>query len=189
MIYKGTVLDACVLYPASVRDILLRLAAESLYRPKWTADINEEWKRNLLDNREDLDRKSLDKTIDSMNRAFRDAQITGYQGLVQAISLPDPDDRHVVAAAIRCNADLIVTENIRDFPEEKLKQYDIDVQRPDTFILNLIDLDLEACCIAHKKQRKALDRPPKTREEMRDTLSQAGLKESADVLYSDCKGN
>ena len=121
-----------------------------------------------------------------MNRAFRDAEITGYQELIKVISLPDPNDRHVVAAAIRCNADLIVTENLKDFPNEELKQYDIDVQSPDTFIQNLIDLDLESCCIALRKQRKALNDPPKTREDMRDTLQQAGLQESADFLYRNC---
>lgn len=141
MIYKGTftvVLDACVLYPASVRDILLRLASENLYRPKWTEEINNEWKRNLLNKREDLNRESLDSTVERMNGAFRDAQITGYRDLIEVINLPDPNDRHVVAAAIRCNAD---------------------------------------------KQSA------QTREEVRDTLRQAGLEESANLLYTNCENN
>lgn len=192
MIHRGTftvVLDACVLYPASVRDILLRLASEDLYRPKWTEEINNEWIRNLLDNREDLNRESLESTIATMNRAFRDAQVTGYQALTEAVTLPDPDDRHVVAAAIRCNADLIVTENLTDFPQDKLAPYDIDIQDPDLFIQNLIDLDLGACCLAFRKQREALNNPPKTREEMRDTLDHAGLEKSAKLLYSNCENN
>ena len=158
MIHKGNftvLLDACVLYPAPIRDLLLRLADEDLNRPKWTDEINDEWKRNLLRNRVDLDRESLDETIDTMNRAFKDANVRGYSNLVEAITLPDPDDRHVFAVAIRCNADLILTENLKDFPEEELSNYDIEVQRPDNFILNLIDLDLEKCCKAFKKQREA----------------------------------
>lgn len=190
MIYKGTftvILDACVLYPASVRDLLLRLATKNLYRPKWTEDINEEWVRNLLDNREDLTREKLNYIVKTMNQAFRDAQVSNYEKLIKAIELPDSNDRHVVAAAIRCNADLIVTENTKDFPEAELGKYDIEVQRTDSFIQNLIDLDLEACCSAFRKQRESLKNPPKTREELRDTLSQAGLVESSELLYSECK--
>jgi|AntRauTorcE11897_2_1112592.scaffolds.fasta_scaffold07057_2 predicted nucleic acid-binding protein len=192
MIYKGTftvVLDACVLYPAPLRDLLLRLASENLYRPKWTDEINDEWKRNLLKNRKDLDKESLDNTINLMNKAFGDAKVRGYINLIDAIKLPDADDRHVFAAAIRCNADLIVTENLRDFPAEELGQYDIGVQNSDTFIQNLIGLDVEACCRAFRKQREALDNPPKTKEEMRDALQRSGLQESADFLYVNCKNN
>jgi predicted nucleic acid-binding protein len=190
MIYKGTftvILDACVLYPAPLRDLLLRLATEGLYRPKWTDKINDEWKRNLLKNRSDLEEESLNHTIDLMNRTFKDAKVTNYNKLIGVLELPDPDDRHVFAAAIRCGADLIVTENLKDFPKEQLSEYDIDVQSPDIFIQHLIDLDWEACCRALVKQKRSLNNPPKTREEMRDTFKQIGIPNSADLLYSECK--
>jgi predicted nucleic acid-binding protein len=190
MIYKGTftvILDACVLYPAPLRDLLLRLATEGLYRPKWTDKINDEWKRNLLKNRSDLEEESLNHTIDLMNRTFKDAKVTNYNKLIGVLELPDPDDRHVFAAAIRCGADLIVTENLKDFPKEQISEYDIDVQSPDIFIQHLIDLDWEACCRALVKQKRSLNNPPKTREEMRDTFKQIGIPNSADLLYSECK--
>ncbi len=190
MIYDGTftvILDACVLYPAPLRDLLLRLAAEGLYCPKWTDEINDEWKRNLLENRDDLEEGVLNRTIKIMDNVFRDANVINYSKFIEVIDLPDPNDRHVFAAAIRTGADLVVTENLKDFPKEQLSQYDIDVQSPDIFIRNLIDLDQEACCRALKKQRKSLDNPPKTREEMRDTFIQVGIPNSADLLYSECK--
>lgn len=189
MIYKGSftaVLDACVLYPASLRDLLLRLAKEELYRPKWTDEINNEWKRNLLAKRNDLEEQRLNRTVDLMNKAFSDARITGYKPLISSIDLPDKDDRHVVAAAVRCNADVIITENVSDFPDDKVGPFDIEIQTPDLFIRNLIDLDLNACCRALDKQIRALKRQPKTREEMRDTLINVGLKDSATFLYTHC---
>lgn len=194
MIHKGNfrvVLDACVLYPAPVRDILLWLAHEYLYRPKWSKQINDEWKRNLLEKRDDLEEDRIDATLDKMNKVFPDAKVKGYEKLICSVEdIPDPDDRHVVAAAIRCNADLIVTENIKDFPEEELlDEYDIGVQKADDFILSLIELDLEVCCKALKKQREELSDPPKTREEMRDTLKKCSLKKSAEYLYSNCDTN
>lgn len=103
MIHKGNftvVLDACVLYPAPVRDILLRLAQENLYRPKWSKEINDEWKRNLLENREDLEEEKIDRTIDVMNKAFADANVDRFKNLICSVELPDPDDRHVVAAEL-----------------------------------------------------------------------------------------
>lgn len=190
MIYKGSftvVIDACVLYPASLRDLLLRLAAEYLYRPKWTEEINDEWKRNLLGKRNDITSESLDYTIQEMNRAFKDAEIVNYKQLIKAIDLPDSDDEHVLAAAIKCNADLILTENLKDFPEEELAKYEIEAQKPDTFIQNLIDLDLEACCKALSKQREALNNPPQSKEDMRATLQNVGLTSSADLLFEKCQ--
>src|SRR5699024_1436421 len=168
MIYKSTftaILDACVLYPASLRDLLLRLAAEDLYRPKWTDEINDEWKRNLLENRDDLEEDTLNHTIRLMNNAFRDAKVSNYKKFIEVINLPDPNDRHVLAAAVRCGADLVVTDNLKDFPKAQLSQFDVEAQEPDTFIQNLIDLDTEASCRALKKQREALKNPPKTQEE------------------------
>lgn len=188
-IHKGTftvVLDACVLYPAPLRDLLLHLAWQGLYRPKWTNEINDEWKRNLLKNRNNIEEEALNRTINKMDEAFEDAQVTNYRKFIEILELPDPNDRHVLAAAIRCGAHLIVTENLKDFPEEKLAQYDIEVQSSDIFIQNLIDLDLEACCEAIKKQRESLNNPPKTREEMRENLGQVGIPNSAALLYSKC---
>jgi PIN domain len=100
------VLDANVLYPAPLRDYLLHLASLELYKPTWTKDIQEEWIRNLLINRPDLKRENLEITQDAMNSAFPDANIINYEELISSLSLPDDKDRHILAAAIRGNADV-----------------------------------------------------------------------------------
>ena len=115
------ILDANVLYPAPIRDLLLHLANVELYIPKWTEIIQEEWISNLLLKRTDLKRESLEKTKEAMNAAFPDSNITNFQEIIDSLSLPDKDDRHIVAAAIRSKADVIVTFNIKDFPKGYLK--------------------------------------------------------------------
>ncbi len=100
-----TILDADVLYPAPLRDYLLSLAAVELYKPKWTGSIQEEWIGNLLLKRPGLKRQDLERTRKAMGSAFPDANVTNYEKLISAISLPDLDDRHVVAGAIEGNAD------------------------------------------------------------------------------------
>jgi len=96
------VYDACVLYPAPLRDFLMELAAGGLFRAKWSDEIHEEWISNLLANRSDLERA---KTRDLMNRSVMDCLVSGYEHLIPAIQCPDPDDRHVIAAAIHARAD------------------------------------------------------------------------------------
>ena len=125
------VYDACVLYPAPLRDLLLRLAANGLVRARWTEQILDECFRNILINRPDLNEASLQRTRDLMNRAIPDVLVTGFEGLIAGLDLPDLDDRHVLAAAIRSGAQVIVTANLDDFPTEKLSPYAIEAQHPD----------------------------------------------------------
>ena len=94
-------LDACVLYPAPLRDLLLSLAAAEIYRAKWSQQILDEWTRNLIANRPDLDPQRLQITCTRMNVAVPDSLVTGYEDLIESLELPDPDDRHVLAVAIR----------------------------------------------------------------------------------------
>jgi predicted nucleic acid-binding protein len=114
------VYDACVLYPAPLRELLMRLALTDLYRARWSDQIHEEWITAVLRNRPDLSRAQLERTRSLMNAYVRDALVDGYQSLVPALELPDPNDRHVLAAAIQCGADLILTFNLDDFPEQAL---------------------------------------------------------------------
>lgn len=107
--------DACVLYPAPLRDLLMHVAVTDLYRAKWTDAIHDEWTRNVLENRPDLKPEQLQRTRELMNAHVRDCLVTGYETLIEAVTLPDPDDRHVLAAAIRAGADLIVTFNLGIF--------------------------------------------------------------------------
>lgn len=96
--------DACVLYPAPLRDLLMRLALTDLYQAKWTKDIHREWMRNLLKNRPDLTEERLEQTRLKMDLHVRDCLVEGYEELIEGLSLPDSKDRHVLAAAIRANA-------------------------------------------------------------------------------------
>lgn len=125
------VLDACVLYPAPIRDLLLHMANEGLYRPKWSDQIQEEWVRNLLINRPDLSSRQLQQTTQAMNRAFPDATVREYEVLISTLELPDADDRHVLAAAIHGQASLIVTANLKDFLTLYLHSLGIEAQHPD----------------------------------------------------------
>ena len=132
--------DACVLYPAPLRDILLRLACGNLFRARWSAQIHDEWIRSLLQNRPDLAGK-LQRTRDAMDRAVADCLVTGHEVLIPGLILPDPNDRHVLAAAILGRADVIVTFNLKDFPAAVLGGYGIEAQHPDVFIRHVLDLD------------------------------------------------
>ena len=102
------VLDACVLYPAALRDVLLWLAAESVYQPRWTDTIPEEWTRAVLADRPDLTREQLERTRSLMNQVDPESLVEGYEELVSSLALPDQDDRHVLAAAIAAKASVIV---------------------------------------------------------------------------------
>jgi hypothetical protein len=174
------VLDACVLYPAPLRDLLLWLALSGLYRPRWTTMIHEEWMRSLLKQRPELARDRLERTRDLMDKAVPDCLVEGYEGLIAGLSLPDPDDRHVLAAAIHGGAETIVTYNLADFPVDTLSTHGIQAQHPDEFIAHFLDVDAIAVCTAAKKQRESLRNPPKTVEEYLTTL--AGLSLPRTVL-------
>lgn len=167
------ILDACVLYPAPLRDLLLWLALSGLYRPRWTAMIHEEWMRSLLKERPDLAQDRLERTRDLMDKAVLDCHVAGYEGLIAGLSLPDPDDRHVLAAAIHGSAETIVTYNLADFPADTLAAHGVQAQHPDEFIAHFLDTDAATVCTAAKKQRESLRNPPKTVEEYLATL--AGL--------------
>lgn len=185
MLHSGrfkAVLDACVLYPAPLRDLLLSLAEAGLYKPRWSDIIQGEWIENLLLKRRDLSRERLRRTAGLMNRAFPDAEVGGFHELIIGLSLPDENDNHVLAAAIRCNADVIVTLNLGDFPAAYLEKYDIEVQSPDTFITHLIELDPEKAREAFLNQVKRLRNPAKTIDEVLRALKKCGLVQSVEKL-------
>ncbi len=133
------VLDANVLYPALVRNLPLSLAQADLYSAKWTIDIRREWTRSLLRDKP-LMKVQLEATADAMERAIPDCLVTSYEHLIEGLTLPDANDRHVLAAAITGHADAIVTFNIKDFPSATLDSFGIEVQTPDEFVLNQIML-------------------------------------------------
>lgn len=174
--------DACVLYPAPLRDLLMHLALTDLYRARWTDRIHDEWIGAVLDKRSDLRRDQLECTRRLMNAHVRDCLVTGYEDLIDRLTLPDPDDRHVLAAAIQCGAAVIVTYNTKDFPAARLDAYGIDAQHPDKFIAHLLDLAPGPVCTAAKRHRQSLKNPPRTVEQFLDALAAQQLSETVSRL-------
>ncbi|MNP22783.1 hypothetical protein D3C76_1154670 [compost metagenome] len=162
----------------------MHLALTGVYRARWTAQIHDEWKRNLLLNRTDLTQEQVDRTSALMDRAVPDALVTGYESLCAGLDLPDVDDRHVLAAAIKCNASVIVTFNLRDFPDSVLAPLEIEALHPDDFIADLWDLDQAAVLEAAQRQRASLRNPPHTAREYLDKLLQQELTQTERLLSS-----
>ncbi|QTD35016.1 PIN domain-containing protein [Pseudomonas fluorescens] len=174
--------DACVLYPAPLRDFLMWLALSGRFRARWTQEIHCEWKRNLLKNRPDLTMEQLDRTSSLMDQAIPDACVHDYEDLIAGLTLPDCDDRHVLAAAIRCGASVIVTFNQKDFPCKALEPFGIEAQHPDEFVDNLLGLDPAAVVAAAQKQRRQLKMPAMDVEPFLDLLQRQGLIKSVQAL-------
>src|SRR3954451_7426417 len=124
-------LDASVLYPASLRDLLMRLTMANLFQARWSNDVHKEWIRSVLRDRPDISPNQLHNVRNAMDLHAEDCLVIGYESLIASLALPDPDDRHVLAAAIVAEADVIVTHNLKDFPPESLTPYQIEAQHPD----------------------------------------------------------
>ncbi|HYV49360.1 MAG TPA: PIN domain-containing protein [Myxococcaceae bacterium] len=174
------VYDANVLYPESLRDLLVRMGQTHLVRARWTEQIMNEWSRALVKRRPDLETR-IQGTVRLMNESFRSALVTGYKALIPHLTLPDPDDRHVLAAAIRSGAQAIVTFNLAHFPEQELKPYRLKALHPDELIAGLMGQGLVSIVqeMASEKQR-----PPVTPLEVVASLRWAGLRRSADLLIA-----
>ncbi len=176
------VFDANVLYPAPLRDLLMWLGLSGLFRARWTEQIHDEWKRNLLQDRSDISAEQLERTSRLMDQAIPDALVRGYEGLCSAVHLPDPDDRHVVAAAIRCKADVIVTFNLKDFPAQALSAFAVEAVHPDEFIADLVDLDQAAVLGAAQHHFRSLKNPPFSPQGYIELLLRHGLTQTAKWL-------
>lgn len=180
------VYDACVLYPAPLRDTLLRLALTDLFKAYWSDHIHDEWVNAVL-RKGRHSRDALERTRDLMDRHVRDPKVFGYEPLIPSLELPDPNDRHVLAAAIRCNANAIVTFNLRDFPDDAVSPFEIDILHPDDFILYQIDLSPSICCKAIQEQRLALKNPVVDVETLLTILQKQQLPQTVSRLreYAD----
>jgi len=174
--------DACVLYPALLRDFLMWLGLSGCCRARWSRTIQDEWKRNLLRNRPNMHRAQLDRVSELMDNAIPDCLVEGYEALIADVSLPDPDDRHVLAAAIHGDASVIVTFNLRDFPREALTPFSIEARHPDDFILDLLERDAAAVISAARHQRAQLVRSPSDTDRYLEILRRQGLIKTAQAL-------
>jgi PIN domain len=170
--------DACVLYPASLRDLLVRLALSDLFQARWTDEIHDEWTRNVLADRPEISPASLTRCRRLMDLHVPDCLITGYESLIPTLALPDADDRHVLAAAIHGAAAIIVTFNLSDFPASILSQFHIEAIHPDEFVSRLWDEEPEFVLEALRLQRAGLKNPTKSAAEFLATLEQRRLSET-----------
>jgi predicted nucleic acid-binding protein len=133
------VFDACILYPFHLRNIVVQAAVDRLVEARWTDTIHEEWIRNLATNAPAIPIERLQLTRRLMGDALPTAMVTGYEGHILEVTLPDPDDRHVVAAAITAKASLILTWNMRHFPESELKKFGLQRVTPDEFLSGIFE--------------------------------------------------
>ena len=182
MSHFAAVLDANVLYSYPLTCVLLELAEARLYRPIWSKDIHGEWIRAITRSRPDIAPEKLERRRVAMDHALPDACVSGYERLVPAIELPDPDDRHVVAAAIRAKAQVIVTFNEKDFPAAVLEEFDLATQHPDTFLRHLIDLAPNIVRIRLATMIERFSNPAMTNEEYISVLERQSLPETAAAL-------
>ena len=175
------VLDACVLYPVTIADILIQLAIEGLFTAKWSADIDREWTTSLKKDRPDLTDEQINYRQQNLHKAIPDWEIdqAKYQYLITNLTLPDLNDRHVLAAAIIGQADCIITSNLKDFPSDTLEIHGVEVIHPDEFIPLQLTLEPFHALTAIKHVRARFKNPPFTPEEFLRRLERASLVSTA----------
>ena len=174
------VLDTNVIHPIEVRDLLFWFAHDDLYTPKWSAHIFDEWKKVMR--RNDVPQEEIVKRVGWANQAFPDAMVKNYEGLIEGLSLPDPKDRHVLAAAIKTNANLIVTNNLKDFPSEYLASFGLSAKSADDFLTDTIDLNAELAVESFRKLVINRSNPNLDEFEVLERLKNCGLVDTADYL-------
>jgi hypothetical protein len=176
---RVAVYDACILFPATLRDLMLRLAAADLVQPRWSDRILDECFRNILLKRPELSAEALARTRMRMCAAFPDAMVADDATVGPVFGLPDADDVHVVEAAIRADAASIVTFNLRDFPERVLDPFRIGAIHPDDLVLTLLDEAPGRVCAVVEGQALALKKPPTTLTDLVGRIRNQGLPRSA----------
>jgi hypothetical protein len=127
--------DANILFGAFRRNVMIHLAQAGIFRAKWREDIHQEWMRNLKERYPDIGVEKIQKIRGLIDAAVPDCLVKGYRRLIDGLELPDPKDRHVLAAAIKSAAQVIVTCNTDHFPSSVLEEYDIEAQHPDDFLM------------------------------------------------------
>ncbi len=176
------VLDACVLYPPSLRDLLMWLATTGAYSPRWSETIQSEWVRNVLEDNPEITRVQLDRTGRLMIETVPDGLVEGYEMKISELTLPDPGDLHVLAAAIHTSASHIVTVNLTDFPKAKLEPFGLEAIHPDLFLTALLGDEESLFLRGVNANRLSLSKPAKNARQYIDTLVANGLHETANQL-------
>jgi predicted nucleic acid-binding protein len=174
--------DACVLYPAPLRDLLMELATREIFKAKWSNKIHDEWIFNLLKSRPDLSKEKLERTRHLMNQSVLDSLVDDFDEIESTLNLPDSNDNHVLAAAIVSHANIIITFNLKDFPANYLNQYGMTAMHPDIFLMQLISSDQDVFLSAVENTRLRLRNPEKSLHEYLDILKNQGLNNAVNFL-------
>ena len=176
------VLDTNVIYPLNTRDLLLWFAYYKLYTPKWSQHIWDEWKEVLA--RKGLDDATIESRTMRPADAFPDAMVINYDSLIDGLELPDTKDRHVLAAAIKANANLIITNNLKDFPRDYLSQFGLRAKSADDFLADTIDLNQQTAVEAFRRLVLNRRSPAMDEYDVLKALRNNGLDNTAAYLHA-----
>lgn len=182
MAIYAAVLDACVMVPVSLCDTLLRLAEERMFRPVWSERILAETSGAVRAVHPDLDEGLIERRIRYMAEGFPGVSVGEFETIESALVLPDSDDRHVLAAAIRARADAIVTANVRDFPVEITAGFDVEVIHPDQFLMSQLDMRSRTVMEVLTAQAGAAKNPRLSLEDVLNSLVRAGVPQFVDEV-------
>jgi len=175
-------LDASVLYPAGTRDLLMRLAVHRLFHARWSKDVHREWMAAVRRDYPDIADHKLERTRSLMDEHAEGSIVADYEFLIDRLELPDPGDRHVLAAAITGKASRIVTGNLRHFPAEFLRPHGISAEHPDVFILRLVEREPARVVLAVREHRSSLRNPAFRTEDYLAALHRQGLTRTVAAL-------
>ncbi|MGB7448656.1 MAG: PIN domain-containing protein [Ornithinimicrobium sp.] len=157
-------LDACVLVPYNLSSLLLALAEEGLYEPRWSEHILEETERALV-HKLGQPADDMARRLKAMRWAFPEATVHGYEWMEAGLEC-HPKDRHVLAAAVASGAGILVTTNVKDFPDDACDPHDVVVMHPEAFLFTLLNDDIAACAEAIERYAARKSRPPMTTQEL-----------------------
>lgn len=175
-------LDANVLFPQLLRDVLVSLAASCAFHARWTNQIHDEWTRNVHKQRPDISPETLQGVRALINDNVPNCLVEDYEPLIPTLQLPDPNDRHVLAAAIHSSSRFIVTLNLKDFPAVALAPHNIQALAPDDFACLVFVDERQKCLAALSKQRRRFRNPPLSVDEFLIQLKRQGLNHFVDEL-------
>ena len=175
-------MDTNILFPLVVRDVLFWFAHYDLYTPKWSKHIFDEWVEVMK--RKNVPEEEIEKRIDNANRAFPDAMVRNYELLIEGLNLPDEKDRHILAAAIKINANVIVTNNLKDFPSDYLSSFGLVAKSAEDFLTDVIDLNQEKAIDAFRTLVLNRKNPEMNEYQVLDILRANNLTNTADYLHS-----
>lgn len=165
-------IDTCVLYGSTLNDLLLWLAEGGAFRPLWSEGVMAELRDNLI--QAGHNPILIDRRLDTMRAVFPDAMVDGYEQLVDGMTC-DPKDRHILAAAVRANAEVLVTFNLGDFPGPSTESFEIEIVHPDFFLLDQLDLYPRLTLDTLARLTAIYEAPPVTMSELLEILERSGV--------------